>query len=158
MGRGYNPENFNEPYPNHHPDQHVLAFVPSNPNRMLSANDGGLFLTENNLDAEVSYQNLNNGFITTQFYTTAISQFPEENLVFGGTQDNGSIVTVNQPIFDNNNSIRLLGGDGGFAATTPFGFYYYLSFQNARIFRLTLNENSQITLCKSRSYWWSSKP
>lgn len=141
---GYDEENTNEPYANHHPDQHELVFLPSDPNTMISANDGGLFITNDNLAEEVAYETMNNGFITTQFYTAAISQFPEENVVFGGTQDNGSIVTVNQPVFENN-SLRVLGGDGGWAATTPFGFYYYLSFQNSRIFRLTLNENSQIT-------------
>ena len=141
---GYNPESPNEPYANHHPDQHELIFLPSYGNRMISANDGGIFLTNNNLAEEIAYESMNNGFITTQYYTAAISQFPEENVVFGGTQDNGSIVTVNQPVFDNN-SLRVLGGDGGWTATTPFGFYYYLSFQNSRIFRLTLNENSQIT-------------
>ncbi len=141
---GYNPEDREDLYPNHHPDQHEVLFTPSNNNRMITANDGGVFITDNNLAEEVEHRSLNNGFITTQFFTTAISQYPPDDLVFGGTQDNGSLGVANRPLFQDNGT-RVIGGDGGFAATTPFGFYYYMSFQNSVIFRLTLNENLRLT-------------
>ena len=142
---GYDPEAENVVvYPNHHPDQHDLVFLPSNPDVMYSANDGGVFVTQNNRALQVSYESLNNGFITTQFYTATFSRFPQDDFAFGGTQDNGSLLTFNntpsQP-----NGVNVLGGDGAFTASTPFGIYYYMSFQNARIFRLTLNSNGQIS-------------
>ena len=132
-------------YENHHPDQHNLVFLPSDPNKMISANDGGLFLTENNLADEVEYISLNNGYVTTQFYTGAISRNQAEDLVIGGTQDNGSILTFNTATDNGPNGVTVIGGDGGFSATTDFGIYYYMSFQNSRIFRLALNERAQLT-------------
>lgn len=132
-------------YTNHHPDQHALAFVPSNPNRMISANDGGIFVTDNNLAEEVAYTPLNKGYVTTQFYTASISRYPQEDFVIGGTQDNGSILTLNDPVGELTNSARVIGGDGGFTASTSFGIYYYMSFQNSRIYRLTLNSEAQLT-------------
>ena len=132
-------------YPNHHPDQHGVLFIPSDPNKMLSFNDGGVFLTENNLADNVEYTPLNNGYVTTQFYTGVFSKFPSDNFVIGGTQDNGSILTTNTLFTTGDNGTRVIGGDGAFAATTPIGVFYYLSFQNSRIFRLTLNDDFELT-------------
>lgn len=130
-------------YPNHHPDQHDLLFLPSNPNVILSANDGGVFRSVNVLADEVVYEPLNNGYVTTQFYTGHVSRFPRDNFILGGLQDNGSLVTGTAFAVDN--AQRIIGGDGGYAASTRFGIYYYLSFQNSRIFRLTLNDDFGLT-------------
>jgi len=136
---GYNPdEEGDNNYPNHHPDQHDLIFLPSNPNVMISANDGGLFKTNNNLASPVVYESLNNGYITTQYYTVNMSQSPADNFAFGGLQDNGTILSA---FGGNNNGINLIGGDGGFTASTRFGLNYYTSFQNGQVYRLTLNRN-----------------
>ncbi|MBL0330142.1 MAG: hypothetical protein IPP64_12165 [Bacteroidetes bacterium] len=59
-------------YPNHHPDQHWIEFLPSNPDVMFSANDGGVFKTLNDTATAVVWQSLNNGYLTTMFYTLAI--------------------------------------------------------------------------------------
>lgn len=143
---GYDPEEDGARiYPGHHPDQHGILFIPSNPNRMISYNDGGLFLTENNLAQNVEYSSLNNGFVTTQFYTGVFSKYPPDDFVIGGTQDNGSILTTNDLFNASENGTRVLAGDGGFAATTPIGVFYYMSFQNSRMFRLTLNQQFEIT-------------
>lgn len=141
---GYDPnsEDLNI-YPNHHPDQHALTFLPSNPDVMFSANDGGVFVTENNRAEEVTYRSLNNGFITTQFYTGTFSRFEEDDFAFGGTQDNGSLLTFNSTP-NEPNGLNVLGGDGGFTASTPFGIFYYMSFQNARIFRLSFQSNGEL--------------
>ncbi|KYG76612.1 FlgD immunoglobulin-like domain containing protein [Roseivirga echinicomitans] len=136
---GYNPDvEGNSSYPNHHPDQHDLVFLPSNPNVMISVNDGGIFRTSNNLASPVVYESLNNGYITTQYYTINMSQSPADNFAFGGLQDNGSILST---IGTGNNGVSLIGGDGGFTASTRFGINYYTSFQNGQVYRLTLNRN-----------------
>jgi len=143
---GYAPEDEDvEVYPNHHPDQHGILFYPSNPNKMISANDGGLFLTNDNLADEVVYSSLNNGYITTQFYTASYSRDPETDLVFGGTQDNGTLLTRNQALNSSANGFKVLGGDGAFTASTPFGVYYYFSFQNSQIYRVTLNDQFRLS-------------
>lgn len=140
---GYNPtDNGSSIYFGHHPDQHDAVFLPSNPNVMITANDGGLFKTQNNLENIVRYESLNNGMITTQFYTIAVSKSPSDDFALGGLQDNGSILTG----FNTAKAgVRVIGGDGGFTATTRFGVYYYSSFQNGQVYRLTFNEDFALT-------------
>lgn len=130
-------------YPGHHPDQHDLVFLPSNPNVILSANDGGIFRSINPLADQVTYSSLNNGYITTQYYTAYVSQVANDDFVFGGLQDNGSLLTGT--VLSEDNTTRVLGGDGAFGASTRFGIYYYMSFQNSRIFRLSLNDEFELT-------------
>lgn len=145
---GYNPnteDNDVEIYPNHHPDQHDIVFLQSDANKMITANDGGLFLTDNNLAEDVEYISLNNGFVTTQFYTAGYSQFQDDDFAIGGTQDNGSLLTFDVESLAGPNGLRVIGGDGGFVETTPFGAFYYMSFQNSQIYRLTLNSQGKLT-------------
>lgn len=130
-------------YPGHHPDQHELVFLPSNPNVILSANDGGIFRSTNAMADEVSYESLNNGYVTTQYYTGHVSRFASDNFVTGGLQDNGSLLSTTSLTQDN--ARRIIGGDGAYTASTRFGIYYYMSFQNSRIFRLTLNDEFELT-------------
>lgn len=82
-------------YPNHHPDQHNLLFDPNNYNRAYSTNDGGIQVSENvwEKNKDVEWTNLNAGYYTTQFYTIALNQNPNENhtlsdIMLGGFQDN----------------------------------------------------------------------
>ena len=60
-------------YDNHFPDQHALAFYPSNSQSMVSGHDGEISKTANNLASNVVWTSLNNGYITTQFYTIAVA-------------------------------------------------------------------------------------
>ncbi len=138
---GYDPSGENNQYAGHHPDQHAIVFLPSDPNKMLSANDGGIMLTNNNLADEPQWVSLNNGYITSQFYSIALST--DSEAIIGGMQDNGtyqkSAPGANQPW---NN---IFGGDGGFAATTPNDLFWYVSFQESQIYRITLNKQSKLT-------------
>lgn len=138
---GYDVDNDFSLYPNHHPDQHGVFFYPSDPNRMISINDGGIFRTSNNLASDLQYGSLNNGYVTTQFYTAEVSKFEEDNFVTGGTQDNGTMLTATEE----DAARRIWAGDGGYVATTKFGIYYYASFQNSQVYRLTLNGQNQLT-------------
>lgn len=136
-----NPSSFPS-YPNHHPDQHALSFYASDANKMLSGSDGGVHRTSNNLASgstnPVSWQSLNNGYLTTQFY--AIDYYPfnrGDNLLVGGMQDNGTWAsTSNAADF---NWVELFGGDGSFNAITYNSIY--VSAQEGRISRFTLNES-----------------
>ncbi|MFA0962915.1 FlgD immunoglobulin-like domain containing protein [Roseivirga sp. BDSF3-8] len=140
---GYATSNDAGIYPNHHPDQHEIVFFNSSPNRMLSAHDGGLSVTTNCLAEEVLWQELNNGYVTTQFYTVSQDEIEVNDRITGGLQDNGSYTT-----FDDDPSqpwARVLSGDGGFTAVTQNGAVYYFSFQNSQIYRVTLNQEGGIT-------------
>ena len=136
---GYDTANNIRKYPNHFVDQHALVFYPSNPSKMLSANDGGIFITEDNLAPQVTWLPLNNGYYTAQFFAIAVDEYTTARTIVGGLMDNG-VLGVQSP--DNRTFWKvLLGGDGSYGAITKYGAYYYTSTQNGRIIRFTLNRN-----------------
>lgn len=137
---GYNPEGGATVYPSHHPDQHDLLFYPSNPDKMLSANDGGLRVTQNGVADSVIWQSLNNGYLTSQFFTIAQSQQANNPSLIGGMQDNGTYLT-----FGSSNWSSIIGGDGAYAATTKDDQLWFASFQRGQTLRLTFNGNNQLT-------------
>jgi photosystem II stability/assembly factor-like uncharacterized protein len=76
-----------------HPDQHTIAFHPTDPNVMLTGSDGGVHRTTDNVaegDGGVTYTSLNNGYFTTQFYHVCMNSDPDDPTVMGGMQDNGT--------------------------------------------------------------------
>ena len=132
-------------YPNQHPDQHNLVFYPSNPNRMLSGNDGGVFRTENNLATDndntpVNWTSLNSGYLTTQSYAIAIDPItPKSNLLLSGFQDNSTWRTTSanstEPWED------VFGGDGAYCAIAEGGRRQYYSSQGGRVAQFNLNQS-----------------
>ena len=114
-----------------HVDQHALAFYPSNPRRMIVGNDGGLYRTEDNLAShgpyeQIDWQPLNNGYLTTQFYTVAVDHWvPGSQMVAGGMQDNGCQFTTSANPAD---PWRMFAwGDGGTMAVAQGSRYVYTS-------------------------------
>ncbi len=105
--------------PNHangmHPDQHAIATVPGQPFQAFFGSDGGVVASDGNF-ADVSYKcdsrglnpadtafcksllnrvpnqllNMNNGLSTLQFQSFSASAKRPQNLLQGGTQDNGT--------------------------------------------------------------------
>lgn len=130
-------------YPDQHPDQHALLFYPSNPKKSIAGHDGGLSRTENILAEGVSWDYLNEHYVTSQFYTIGLDQSQVNDIIIGGLQDNGSQITRNAA--PGSHWRRILGGDGGYTYVAFKGTYYYLSFQNSQIYRLTLNDSLQLT-------------
>ena len=138
---GYNPEGGSSVYEGHHPDQHDLLFLPSNPNVALSASDGGLRQSPNIIADSVRWTSRNNGFVTSQFFTVAQSKTPNDNTLIGGMQDNGTDLS-----FSGNLSWQgVIGGDGGYAATTNDDLLWFASFQRGQTLRLTFNDDFDVT-------------
>jgi len=129
-------------YPNHHPDQHELVFLPSNPNKMISGNDGGVFKTDDNTVAPVSWTPLNNGYLTTMFYSCAIDHTSTNDIVIGGAQDNGSWYTNSSSL--TSPWVTPRGGDGSYCAIADNGAAYYFSIQNGKIMRAKLNASGGV--------------
>ena len=126
-------------YENHHPDQHEVTFIPSAPNKLISANDGGVFITDNYLDSAVVWTSLNNGYYTTQLYTATINNEISTPSILGGFQDNGNF-------FTNSNDPEAtwtmpLNGDGAFAHLSADEELNYLSIQQGRIFKVQMDED-----------------
>jgi len=124
--------------PNHaegiHPDSHFIVTVPGKPLQFIAAGDGGVVGSDGNY-ADISYKcdsrglnpaataycksllnrvpkkliNMNNGLSTLQFQSLSVSTQRPQNLLQGGTQDNGT--------FQYNGSAnvwpQIIYGDGG---------------------------------------------
>ena len=137
---GYAAFNSYSMYQNHHCDLHVNVFSPSNPQIMYSGHDGGVSKTTNNLAETVIWTSLNRGYFTTQFYTVAIEHTtPNDNVIVGGMQDNGTY-------FINNTSgavpwVGVFSGDGAYCAIADNKSSYYLSSQNGNTYRFLLDSN-----------------
>ncbi len=129
-------------YANHHPDQHELIFLQSDPAKMYSSNDGGIFFTNNDTAATVAWTPRNNGYLTTMFYSCAIDHATTSDIIIGGAQDNGSWYT---------NSASLTapwvtprGGDGSFCAIADNATDFYFSLQQGKMWRTKLNASGGV--------------
>lgn len=127
-------------YPNHHPDQHEILFLPSDSNALISVTDGGIFKTNNCMDANVTWTPLNNGYLTTQFYTIALDHgTPNSNVIIGGLQDNGSyFINSANPV---DPWTMPSTGDGAFCAIADSGDYYYFSRQRGKLLKVQLDSS-----------------
>lgn len=130
-------------YKNHHPDQHQLLFYNSDPKKMLCGNDGGVFKTTDNTADTVSWISLNNGYITSMFYTCAIDHATTGNeVIVAGAQDNGSWFTNNSnPLTP---WVTPRGGDGSYCAIADGRTAYYLSIQNGKMMKGDLDANGNV--------------
>jgi hypothetical protein len=131
-------------YENHHPDQHEILFYPSDPNKMLSGNDGGVFRTDNCLQDTMVWNSLDNGYLTAMFYTVAMDHgTPGNDIVIGGTQDNGSWFTNDTLL--TNPWVTPRGGDGSFCAIADGRTAYYFSIQNGKMMKANVDNDGTIT-------------
>lgn len=135
-----NPQNY--VHANHHPDNHALAFVPGT-NKMISAHDGGLSITNNCKAANVVWQNANNGYNTSQFYTVAIEPGNTENEnIIGGLQDNGTWMT--NTINSSQDWMNVFYGDGAFCAIAEGRGSYYISWQGGKTFKAEVDDDGNL--------------
>jgi len=139
----------------HHPDQHALAFEPGNGDVMYVGSDGGIHRTDDNRagssgeagDGSVLWNDLNNGYFTTQFYAVCQFQNPdgltERTLIAGGMQDNGTWSTTSSSVSEPWG--QLASGDGGYCSltnnATDDSTSRYVSTQNGPVYRLVYDEN-----------------
>lgn len=129
---------------NHHPDQHGIAFLPSNPDVMISVNDGGLHRTENCMSSLPTWSNASKGYVTSQFYTVAVDHGSDLNkTVMGGLQDNGTQWTNSDD--PNADWVSPNLGDGSHCAIADNGSMYYSSRQYGRILKAELNNLGEKT-------------
>lgn len=113
-----------------HVDHHAYAEHPTNPNIVYFANDGGVYRTK---DGGASFQMLNDGYVTAQFYNGFSSSATNPDLAIGGLQDNGTYFYKGTPQWE----VSGLGGDGCYTAINPlndliiFGSSQYLSIRRS---------------------------
>ncbi|MFH1942213.1 MAG: T9SS type A sorting domain-containing protein [bacterium] len=137
---GYSTANTWAIYQDHFCDQHAMVFSPTNSNILFTGNDGGVQKTMDATRSYVNWQSLNNGYITTQYYTIAIDRATSgSNAIFGGMQDNGTYMTTStnpsapwEEVFSGDGSYCAIANGGGFVSV-------YVSYQNGGIYRLVYN-------------------
>lgn len=125
-----------------HPDQHAIAFVPSNPDIMFVGNDGGVSRTDGTYTNDADRCNsrglnavdlaecrawlskiptrifvMNAGLGTLQFQSLSVNANNPLHDVMGGTQDNGTLVYSGSPTWFL--PVTGDGGDSGIDPTAP---------------------------------------
>lgn len=119
-------------YERHHPDQHDALFHPKNKDVVISVNDGGIQRTSRIRDNEVWWDELNNRYLTTQFYTIAQEERAGSTRLMGGMQDNA---TWGTRVADGTiHWYRLGGGDGAYCYYADSGRKEYYSSQQGRMY------------------------
>jgi photosystem II stability/assembly factor-like uncharacterized protein len=87
-----------------HPDQHAIAFSPTNPNVVYVGCDGGIFRSP---DAGASWQSLNKGLCITE--VEFLARHPQfDAWLLAGTQDNGTMRYEGEEAW-----YHVQDGDGG---------------------------------------------
>ena len=127
-------------YPNHHPDQHDLLFLPSNTDVLLSATDGGVFKSNNAFADTVAWTSLNNGYYTSQLYGVSISRNANSEVMHGGFQDNGNFITFSDDIQTHWN--MPFNGDGAFGGIADNEEDFYLTIQRGVMYKMKLDTNA----------------
>ncbi len=127
-------------YTNHHPDQHSLAFLPSNSKVLLSGSDGGIKKTNDVSSPSVSWTDISSGYQTSQFYSIALDHGTSGNSVLlGGLQDNGMYFTNSTNVATP--WVSVGSGDGAFAAIANGRTSYYVTSQLGTIYREVLDKS-----------------
>lgn len=127
---------------NLHPDMHDVAFPPSDPEAALVACDGGIYRTEQNTAETVTWSHLNNGLLTSQFYSVAVDPTaPGDSFLVGGLQDNSFYYTASaDPVAP---WTPAVGGDGLWTAVGPGRAFVLGSIYNGQLFSFTVDDLGQ---------------
>ncbi|MAE08165.1 MAG: hypothetical protein CL661_05330 [Bacteroidetes bacterium] len=116
-------------------DQHVICFLPSNNDMVFIGNDGGVRRIIDVAQNEPVWEELNQNYATTQFYTIAVDPtLDTEPKFLGGLQDRGCWGAE----YDDfpNWEMYPLAGDGSYCAITDGGDPFYISFQEGAVIRI----------------------
>ncbi|MEO5951232.1 MAG: hypothetical protein ABIQ44_02070, partial [Chloroflexia bacterium] len=126
-----------------HVDQHAITFFPGSSSNVLFGNDGGIYVSNNATQPQLTFQQMNNTLNTIEFYggdinaNFAINPVP---VAVAGAQDNGSSSwTAADPNVGPYLWQERIGGDGFFGRIEPIlGLRVYLEAQNGGL-RLSTN-------------------
>lgn len=103
-----------------HVDLHALEFDATG--RLLCGNDGGV---HRSIDLGASWKAINANLGLIQFYAGISLDPADPNVIYGGTQDNGSVVRQG----GENGWVSVLGGDGGYTGIDSSGTRVFVEFQ-----------------------------
>lgn len=121
-----------------HVDHHALWIDPHNSKHLLLGNDGGLY---ESYDEGANWRHINNMSVG-QFYTVNVDMEEPYN-VYGGLQDNGSLVGSSQSVPNQTKHWEnLFGGDGMFVVPDKRNpDIVYTGFQFGNYYRINRKKN-----------------
>jgi hypothetical protein len=112
-----------------HADQHAWAFHPTDANKAIIGNDGGVYYASSLSGAEsstIAIQERNKDYNVTQFYHGEIGQSASNELLLSGSQDNGTQFS-NGSSSGINATIQVYDGDGAYSFIDKGGAYMIAS-------------------------------
>jgi len=92
-----------------HGDIHAIEYKPGSSNELIISSDGGVFYTDEAPSSSPEFQEMNTGFGSLQFYTSAIHPVSGTVKYVGGLQDNGTLYYTGPALTINH---MIDGGDG----------------------------------------------
>ena len=129
-----------------HVDHHAFAFDPTDPDHILNGNDGGLYQS---FDGGRTWQWFANLSIA-QFYNIDVDDVLPFYNVYGGLQDNGSLMAPARTLtgsIPNFYWISIGGGDGMQPRAEPGGArFVYVQSQNGAINRLDHHTGESVSI------------
>ena len=135
---------YNEGDVNHHPDIHALTWSITDSNVFFTGTDGGVHKTNNINSNFVQWENLNNNYLTYQYYHVNMVNEAGNDFIIGGAQDNGTTIGgLEAGNTDASSMSDLFGGDGAAVSVTPQtgflaeGYTTYVTTQNGSMYRGT---------------------
>ncbi|AUP79020.1 PA domain-containing protein [Flavivirga eckloniae] len=147
-GTGSNPlKDLNVPLV--HADQHNVAYGNSDNNKVLFANDGGVYYSN---DAGTTISARNKGYNTAQFYTVGVgplSAYNNQDFFLAGAQDNGTQLFQDSNKTQPDESFEVAGGDGAHCFFDQDGTDHYFIgniFYNQFVFLFDYDLGEYITI------------
>ncbi|MEQ6122708.1 T9SS type A sorting domain-containing protein [Pseudotenacibaculum sp. MALMAid0570] len=103
-----------------HADHHAIVFRPGNENQAVFGNDGGVYFSNDLSSSSISTTAItsrNKDYNVTQFYYGSIASGTGNEIFFGGTQDNGTLISQNSVAGANDfdNYYAFFSGDGSYS-------------------------------------------
>ena len=124
-----------------HVDMHALAWDAAG--RLLCGNDGGVHRTENEGN---TWTALNDGLSVIQFYAGLSTHPFDEEILLGGTQDNGSNLRASTGVVWQ----HVFGGDGGWTQIDPENpLRMFIEYQGSGNLYRSLNGGASFGLSSS---------
>ena len=107
-----------------HADQHAIIYQPGSSSKVVFGNDGGVYYSTNMNTGSITFNNVNNGYNVTQFYSCAIHPASSQSYFLAGAQDNGTQLFTAPGM---NATTEAHGGDGAFCFIDQTNSTYQIS-------------------------------
>lgn len=117
-----------------HADQHALVFHPTDSDKAIIGNDGGVFFASSLSEAvqstipNNSIEARNKDYNIMQFYNGAIAQDITSDVIIAGSQDNGTQFIDGATKAPSNPGVEVFGGDGAYTFIDKDGEYMIVSY------------------------------